>query len=121
VSGAISSEARLAPSGCLLEGGGTVTQIERSLPDPEFIRYIPPAPPDAEPDHQIWRNGRVWWIAFTFHRGQLDERVWFSLQTANVAEECGRRDRILALSARAEDLRISLRLTPRGKRSGRAA
>ena len=29
------------------------------------------------PDHHLWRNGRLWWIAFTVHRGHQQERVRF--------------------------------------------
>jgi hypothetical protein len=27
-----------------------------------------PALEDADPNHHLWRNGRLWWIAFTVHR-----------------------------------------------------
>jgi hypothetical protein len=96
-----------------------VTRIERSLPDPQFIQHVPPAPPDADPNHHLWRNGRLWWIAFTVHRGYRQERVRFSLQTADVAVARRRRDQFLALFAQAEDLQISIRFAPR--RSRRAA
>jgi len=97
-----------------------VTRIERSLPhtEPDFIQHIPPAPPDADPNHHLWRNGRLWWIAFTVHRGHQQERVRFSLQTADVALARRRRDEFLALFAQAEDLQISIRFAPR--RSGRS-
>ncbi len=96
-----------------------MTRIERSLPhtEPDFIQHIPPAPADADPNHHLWRNGRLWWIAFTVHRGHQQERVRFSLQTADVALARRRRDEFLALFAQAEDLQISIRFAPR--RSGR--
>ena len=67
------------------------------------------APGDADPDHHLWRNGRLWWIAFTVHRGHLQERVRFSLGTPDVVEARRRRDHALALFAKAPELRISLR------------
>ena len=78
-------------------------------------------PAAIDPDHHLWRNGRLWWIAFTVHRGHLQERVRFSLQTADVAQARDRRDEILELFSRAEDLKISLRFKPRRKRVRRAA
>jgi hypothetical protein len=77
----------------------------------------PQAPSDADPNHHLWRNGRLWWIAFTVHKGHLHERVRFSLRTAGVVEARQRRDQILRLVARAGDCRISLRFAPRGRRS----
>jgi hypothetical protein len=63
----------------------------------------------ANPDHHLWRNGRLWWIAFTVHRGHQQERIRFSLATEDLAEARARRDRILGMVARARDCRISLR------------
>jgi hypothetical protein len=100
-----------------------VSRIERSLTltltEPEFIQHIPPTPPDADPDHHLWRNGRLWWIAFTVHRGHQQERVRFSLQTPDVAVARRRRDEFLALFAQAEDLQISIRFAPRRARRNR--
>jgi uncharacterized protein (DUF1684 family) len=99
-----------------------VTRIDRSLPEPEFIQHVPPVPADADPNHHLWRNGRLWWIAFTVHRGHLQERVRFSLQTADVAVARRRRDQFLALFAQAEDLKISIRFAPRrGRGRGKRA
>ncbi len=67
-------------------------------------------PASIDPDHHLWRNGRLWWIAFTVHRGHLQERVRFSLGTADVEEARQRRDEVLALYAQATDCRISIRL-----------
>ncbi len=95
-----------------------MSRIERSLPKPEFIQHIPPAPPDADPNHHLWRNGRLWWVAFTVHRGHVQERVRFSLQTADVAVARRCRDEFLALFTKAEDLKISIRFAPRrGRRA----
>ena len=67
-------------------------------------------PASIDPDHHLWRNGRLWWIAFTIHRGHLQERVRFSLGTADVGEARQRRDEVFALYAQAPDCRISIRL-----------
>jgi hypothetical protein len=70
-------------------------------------------PGEVDPNHHLWRNGRLWWIAFTVHRGHLQERVRFSLGTSDVEEARRRRDEALALFREARDLHISLRLRPR--------
>jgi hypothetical protein len=74
-------------------------------------------PPGADPDHHLWRNGRLWWIAFTVHRGHQQERVRLSLGTDDVLVARARRDELLTLFAKAEELKISLRFaSPRGAR-----
>lgn len=70
-------------------------------------------PAEIDPNHHLWRNGRLWWIAFTVHRGHLQERVRFSLGTPDVVEARQRRDQTLALFERAVDCRVSLRFAPR--------
>ena len=77
------------------------------------------APADADPNHHLWRNGRVWWIAFTVHQGHRQERIRLSLGTRDVVEARRRRDALLDLFARAEDLRISLRFVPPRGAAGR--
>ena len=48
---------------------------------------------DDDPDHHLWRNGRLYWVAFTVHLpGWQKERVRRSLGTADVAEARRRRD-----------------------------
>jgi hypothetical protein len=79
------------------------------------------APPDADPNHHLWLNGRVWWIAFTVHQGHRQERVRLSLGTRDVAEARRKRDALLDLFARAAELRISLRFVPPRRPRGRAA
>ena len=74
-------------------------------------------PAAVDPDHHLWRNGRLWWIAFTVHRGHQQERVRFSLGTDDVVEARGLRDRALALFQKARDCEISLRFVPRGVRA----
>lgn len=87
------------------------------VPDPQ--RPLARAPADADPNHHLWRNGRLWWIAFTVLRGHTQERVRFSLGTPDVLEARRRRDQVFDLVEKAEGCQISLRFTPR--RSGRAA
>jgi hypothetical protein len=53
------------------------------------------------PNHHLWKNGRLWWIAFTLiHDGWRQERVRQSLGTDNIKEARRRRDSILALFAK---------------------
>jgi hypothetical protein len=48
------------------------------------------------PNHHLWRNGRLWWIAFTvIYDGWRQERVRRSLGTADLEEARGRRDDLL--------------------------
>jgi len=74
---------------------------------------------DVDPNHHLWRNGRLWWIAFTVHRGPYQERVRFSLKTADAVEARRRRDRVFALYGAAADCNISIRLKRRGPARGR--
>ena len=77
-----------------------------------------PVPEDANPDHHLWRNGGVWWIAFTAHAGVVQERVRFSLGTDDVGLARLRRDVALRLFAEAGDLGISLRFRPQARTRG---
>ena len=75
-----------------------------------------------DPNHHLWRNGRLWWIAFTVHRGHQQERIRFSLGTPDLDEARQRRDRALALFEKARDCKVSLRFVPRrGRREKGAA
>ena len=50
-----------------------------------------------DPDHHLWRNGRLWWVAFTVHLpGWRKDRVRLSLATADIGEARRRRDEVLA-------------------------
>jgi hypothetical protein len=50
----------------------------------------------ANPNHHLWRNGRLWWIAFTVvYDGWRQERVRRSLGTADLEEARHRRDDVL--------------------------
>jgi len=64
----------------------------------------------VHPDHHLWRNGRLWWVAFTVHLpGWRKERVRRSLRTADVDEARKRRDVLFERLADQPDLRLSLR------------
>jgi hypothetical protein len=55
----------------------------------------------SNPNHHLWKNGRLWWIAFTLiHDGWRQERVRQSLGTDSLPEARRRRDAILGLFAK---------------------
>ena len=96
----------------------TSQSVRRSNPEPYLSRVArDAAEEDANPNHHLWRNGRLWWVAFTVHRGHLQERVRFSLKTADVEEARRRRDEVFSLYRSAEDCKISLRLASRRTRA----
>ena len=64
---------------------------------------------DPHPDHHLWRNGRIWWVAFTFHFSERKYRVRRSLATAEVAEARARRDQLLERYARQPGWTLALR------------
>lgn len=71
-----------------------------AAPPPPLIQLaLDPESPRGQrlgPNHHLWRNGRLWWIAYTLlHDGWRQERVRHSLGTDDVAEARLRRDRIL--------------------------
>ena len=79
---------------------------------PEFNSGAPDAPFD--PDHHLWRNGRLWWVAFTVHLpGWRKERIRLSLGTTDVVEARRRRDRVLREYPLVHGCELSLRLAPR--------
>lgn len=64
----------------------------------------------THPDHHLWRNGRRWWIAFTYHTADhRKHRVRESLGTCDVAEARRRRDERLARCEREHGNHLSLR------------
>ncbi|MDH3627418.1 MAG: hypothetical protein OES25_07145 [Acidobacteriota bacterium] len=72
------------------------------------------------PNHHLWRNGRLWWIAFTIHRQNwTKERIRCSLGTAEVEEARRRRDRVLARIAECTDCELSLRFVAPATDDGR--
>lgn len=68
---------------------------------------------DVDPNHHLWRNGRLWWIAFTVHYGHRQERLRFSLGTADVALARRRRDEVLRTYEEAEDCKVAIRIRQR--------
>lgn len=92
-----------------------------SIPAPAHRGTRIEVPRDADPNHHLWRNGRLWWIAFTVHRGYRQERLRFSLGTSDVEEARHRRDAILELFASAGECKVSLRFAPRDRRRERQA
>ena len=56
---------------------------------------------ETNPNHHLWKNGRLWWLAVTLlHDGWRQERVRQSLGTADLLEARRRRDLVLARFAR---------------------
>jgi hypothetical protein len=52
--------------------------------------------PGQNPNHHLWRNGRLWWIAFTVvYDGWRQERIRRSLRTTDLDEARRRRDALL--------------------------
>ena len=93
----------------------TLNPQARTLPAEGSI--VMPAGEDVDPDHHLWRNGRLWWVAFTVHLpGWQKERVRLSLGTADVAEARRRRDQILREYPWATGCELSLRFD--GRRRG---
>ena len=67
----------------------------------------------AHPDHHLWKNGRLWWVAFTVHLpGWRKDRVRRSLGTADVEEARRRRDVLFARLSAEPDVTLSLRFVP---------
>ena len=62
------------------------------------------------PDHHLWKNGRLFWIAFTVHLpGWRKERIRRSLGTADIEEARRRRDALLSRLEGESDVTLSLR------------
>ena len=75
---------------------------------------------DPHPNHHLWRNGRLWWVAFTVHLpGWRKDRIRVSLGTSDVEEARRRRDALLRQYAQSPNYELSLRYDE--PRSGRMA
>ena len=71
----------------------------------------------TNPDHHLWRNGRLWWVAFTVHLpGWQKERVRLSLGTAELREARRRRDQVLRCYPEGRACQLSLRVEPPRRR-----
>ena len=52
---------------------------------------------ETNPNHHLWKNGRLWWLAVTLlHDGWRQERVRQSLGTDDILEARRRRDIMLS-------------------------
>ncbi len=59
---------------------------------------------ETNPNHHLWKNGRLWWLAVTLlHDGWRQERVRQSLGTDDLHEARRRRDLVLARFATPAD------------------
>jgi hypothetical protein len=68
---------------------------------------------ETNPNHHLWKNGRLWWLAVTLlHDGWRQERIRQSLGTDDLAEARRRRDLVLARFAPPAD-QPAARLPPR--------
>jgi hypothetical protein len=77
--------------------------------------------PGTGPDHHLWRNGRLWWIAITVQAATGERwRVRRSLRTGDRAEARRRRDRLIQRAAAMDAFRLAGTLA-RGPQGGGAA
>ena len=75
----------------------------------------------GDPNHHLWRNGRLWWVAFTVHLpGWRKDRVRASLGTTDLAEARRRRDALLREYPERKGCALSLRIGGRPVRAGTA-
>jgi hypothetical protein len=73
----------------------------------------------ADPNHHLWRNGRLFWVAFTVHLpGWRKDRVRVSLGTADLLEARRRRDALLRGYPERSGCALSLRIGGRPVRAG---
>jgi hypothetical protein len=73
---------------------------------------------DPHPDHHLWRNGRIWWVAFTFHTSDgRKHRVRRTLATSDVRAARARRDALLGEYGRRPGWQLALRFVAREPRS----
>ena len=64
-----------------------------------------------DPNHHLWLNGRLYWVAFTVHLpGWQKERIRLSLGTADLAEARHRRDVLLTEYPHRRECTLSLRV-----------
>ena len=90
--------------------------MPRTVPD-----TIDRGPGLDDPNHHLWRNGRLWWVAFTVHLpGWRKDRVRVSLGTSDVAEARRRRDALLQGYPERNGCALSLRIGGRPVRAGTA-
>ncbi|MCA9316844.1 MAG: hypothetical protein H6806_08860 [Planctomycetes bacterium] len=77
------------------------------VPAPRHLTALPP----ADPDHHLWRNGRLWWIAMTVESAAGERwRVRRSLKTADIEEARRRRDELIQRARGMDAFRLAGRL-----------
>ena len=77
-----------------------------------------PAPASADPNHHLWRNGRLWWLSATIHVGGTKQRIRRTLGTPDVGLARKRRDSILGVLAARAGIALALRFEgPRNRGS----
>ena len=83
-------------------------------PVPELCHDPGPLGPRLNPDHHLWRNGRLWWVAYTVHLpGWRKVRLRQSLATDDLHEARVRRDRLFRLwGSHPTQGTLSLRFSP---------
>ena len=55
---------------------------------------------ETNPNHHLWKNGRLWWLAVTLlHDGWRQERIRQSLGTDDLSEAKRKEDPLLAAAA----------------------
>jgi hypothetical protein len=68
---------------------------------------------NIDPDHHLWKNGRLFWVAFTVHLpGWRKTRVRRSLGTSDREEARRRRDALFATLEQEREITLSLRFAP---------
>ena len=88
-------------------------------PEPLPAACIPTSYREPHPDHHLWRNGRVWWAAFTVHGPTgRSQRIRTSLRTTDPRLARRRRDDLLSRAARLPGWRLALRFAAREKADG---
>ena len=88
--------------------------VTRTRKNPDLVSRAP----EAHPDHHLWKNGRTYWVAFTFHTQQgRKHRVRRSLHTELVDEARARRDALLRDYASRSGWRLALRYVAREARA----
>ncbi|NUP94860.1 MAG: hypothetical protein HUU28_01735 [Planctomycetaceae bacterium] len=87
---------------------------------PRFTRALDGA---TDPDHHLWLNGKVWWIAFTYHTADgRKRRLRASLGTHDVQVARRSRDELLDSFERDFGHRPSLRFAAAAEQDrGKAA
>jgi hypothetical protein len=77
---------------------------------------------DTPLNHHLWKNGNVWWVAYTVHLpGWKKTRFRQSLGTTDLEEARRRRDVLFYLWGKSGDAKLSLRFqAPRASREDAA-